>query len=368
MDQTKERILGRLADLVNVDSGTGDREGLERIAAMLRQWAGELGLDFAALDASDGSRHYLLKRGRGERVLLIAHLDTVFAKGTAGVRPFSIDGDLARGPGVSDCKSGVVTILAALSKLAEARWPDREIVCLFNSDEEISSPGSREIIFKLAKECQEVLVVEPAEGENLTVARKGIGRFELRVAGKAAHSGSNYQDGSNAILEMAHKIIAVQNLTDLEAGVTLNVGVVSGGFRPNIVPDFAAAEIDLRIVRPGQETPVIEAMERIARECRVPGTSGSLGGGITRPPMPATPAGLELLKKFQAAAGRLGFELGGVESGGGSDANLAASVGAAVIDGVGPIGGGHHSEDEYLEIPSLFRRIDLLAEFLRAAP
>lgn len=361
--------LSLLERMVNIDSGTGDPEGFPELAGILREKAAGLKLSFQTLTGADGSQHYYWRGGQGRRTLLVAHLDTVFPKGTANTRRFAIAGDLARGPGVSDCKSGVVTIIGALERLAEkSQWPAPGISCLFNTDEEIGSPGSRSLIEKLAGEAGTVLVVEPAEGENLTIARKGIGRFRLEVFGKAAHSGSNYGDGSNAILELARKIIAVQGLTRPEQGITLNVGVVSGGVRPNIIPDYATAEIDLRIKTNEQAERLIAALREIRTENSVPGTSAELSGGITRPPWESTLGGRELFKRFQLIGKKIGLELGAFESGGGSDANLAATTGVPTIDGLGPVGGGHHSEDEYLVIPSLWRRIELLAEFLKRLP
>lgn len=364
----EQQYLCLLETLVNIDSETGDNEGVRKITGVLGEKLNSWGFDFQRLAAGDGSEHYFAVKGQGERVLLIAHLDTVFPRGTAKSRPFRTDGDMAYGPGVSDCKSGVVTILGALDYLNRGSWPGYQIGCFFNTDEEIGSTGSREIIERLAGESAAVLVVEPSEGENITVARKGIGRFELRVTGKSAHSGSNYQDGANAILELAHKIIAVQALTDISAGITLNVGVVNGGLRPNIIPDYAGAEIDLRFRRPGEEVKVIEDLRRIAAASRVIGTVAGLSGGVTRPPMPPVPANMRLYKSFQQAAQDIGVELGTFQSGGGSDANFTAALGVPTIDGVGPVGGGHHSEDEYLVLPSLFRRIEILAHFLKRWP
>jgi glutamate carboxypeptidase len=355
-----------LSELVNIDSGTGDEEGLKRIVKVLQSRLRRLGMDLQPMAAGDGSLHYLAVRGQGKRILLVAHLDTVFAKGTAAKRNFRVKGDIAYGPGVSDCKSGVVTIVAALENLHRLdAWPGREIACCFNTDEEIGSPGSRPIIEKLAQGAEAVLVVEPAEGENITITRKGIGRFALQVFGKAAHSGSDYQVGRNAILELAHKIIAIQELTDLTAGVTLNVGVVSGGIRPNIVPDYAEAEIDLRIVCAGQETKIQDNLNRITSTSRVNGVHAKLSGGITRPPMPLMPQNEKLYNDFANVARSLGMKLGTFHSGGGSDANFTSALGVPTIDGVGPQGGGHHSEAEYLELSSLERRIGLLTEFLR---
>lgn len=355
-----------LAELVNIDSGTGDIEGLTRVAKVLQFRSEKLVMDWQPMKARDGSVHYLASRGQGKRILLVAHLDTVFAKGTVSKRNFQIKGDIAYGPGVSDCKSGVVTIMAALENLNRlGTWPGREIGCFFNTDEEIGSPSSRPIIEELAQDAEAVLVVEPAEGENITITRKGIGRFTLQVFGKAAHSGSDYQVGRNAILELAHKIIAIQELTDLTAGITLNVGVVSGGIRPNIVPDYAEAEIDLRIVYTGQETKVQDNLNRIAATSKVNGVLAKLSGGITRPPMPLLPQNEKLYNDFAKVARGLDMKLGIFHSGGGSDANFTSELGVPTIDGVGPQGGGHHSEAEYLELPSLERRIKLLTEFLK---
>ncbi len=279
--------LKLLADLVNIDSGTGNSEGMQRIAKILHFRLGKLQMDLEDMEAKDGSVHYFTGRGKGKRILLVAHLDTVFAEGTAAIRRFQVKGDMAHGPGVSDCKSGVVTIIGALEYLNRlGKWPGREVGCFFNTDEEIGSPGSRPIIEQLAKDAEAVLVVEPAEGENITVSRKGIGRFTLQVFGKAAHSGSNYQDGRNAVLELAHKIIAIQELTDFTAGVTLNVGVISGGLRPNIVPDYAEAEIDLRIIKAEQTKKVLDELNRITGRNEVNEVLAKLSGGITRPPMP----------------------------------------------------------------------------------
>ncbi len=357
-----------LERMVNIDSGTGDIEGIKKISELIRPRLREIGFSFEPVEAEDGSVHFHARRGSGKKILLLAHLDTVFSKGTAKTRRFHTEGDLAFGPGVSDCKSGVVTIIGALDELKRYQWPDLEINCLFNSDEEISSPGSRKIIESLARDAAAVLVVEPAEMENITVARKGIGRFTLRVFGKAAHSGSNYLDGSNAILELAHQIIAIQGLSRVEEGITLNVGVIGGGAKPNIVPDYAVAEIDLRIIKPEQVELILKELREVTSVCKVLGNSTRLEGRITRPPMPSNETNLKLYEKIKSVGRSIGIELGALESGGGSDANFAAALGAPTIDGLGPIGGGHHSEAEYMNIPSLERRINLLASFIRILP
>jgi glutamate carboxypeptidase len=360
--------LNLLESMVNIDSGTGDTKGIFEVSELIRPRLKELGFSYEPVEAEDGSIHFLARKGTGKKVLLLAHLDTVFPAGTAVARKFNINGDLAFGPGVSDCKSGVTTIIGALEELSRRGWPDLEINCLFNSDEEISSPGSREIIERVAEGVSAVLVVEPAELENITVARKGIGRFALRVFGKAAHSGSNYTDGCNAILELAHQIIKIQGLSRVDQGITLNVGAITGGVRPNIVPDYAMAEVDLRIVRPEQEGLILKELKEITAICKTPGTKARLEGKITRPPMPSNALNLQLYETIKAVGRSIGIELGALESGGGSDANFTAALGIPTVDGLGPIGGGHHSEEEYMNIPSLERRINLLANFLKVFP
>ncbi|NLW48633.1 MAG: M20 family metallopeptidase [Firmicutes bacterium] len=362
------KYLNLLESMVNIDSGTGDTKGITKVSELIRPRLQDLGFSYEPVTAEDGSIHFLARRGTGKKVLLLAHLDTVFPTGTAVARKFNIKGDLALGPGVSDCKSGVTTIVGALEELSHRGWPDLEINCLFNSDEEISSPGSRGIIEKVAKDASAVLVVEPAEMENITVARKGIGRFTLRVFGKAAHAGSNYTDGCNAILELAHQIIKIQGLSRVDQGITLNVGTITGGVRPNIVPDYAMAEVDLRIVKPEQEDLILQELKEITGICKTPGTKTRLEGKITRPPMPSNALNLKLYEMIKAVGKKMGIELGAIESGGGSDANFTAALGIPTVDGLGPIGGGHHSEEEYMNISSLERRINLLAGFLKAFP
>ncbi|MCL6590740.1 MAG: M20 family metallopeptidase [Firmicutes bacterium] len=371
-----EYLVGLLEKLVNTDSGTGDEEGLARVAGLVKAEFERLGFEWKVFKAPDRSQHYYAANdgagpGGAEKVLLIAHLDTVFPKGTAGKRRFSIEGDLARGPGVSDCKSGVVTIIGALQQLIARHREGVKglglgIGCLFNTDEETGSPGSRPFIEELARQSKAVLVVEPAEGENITISRKGIGRFRLQVFGKAAHSGSNYQEGSNAIVALARQIIDIHHLTRLDEGITFNTGVISGGVRPNVIPDYAEAEIDLRITHAGQIPNALEDLQRVTASTGVPGTFARLTGEITRPPMPETPANIQLFYRLKKVAAEMGLPLGTFKSGGGSDANFTAALGTPTLDGLGPIGGGHHSESEFLSLPSLQQRIDLLSRFLQS--
>ncbi|NLG84326.1 MAG: M20 family metallopeptidase [Firmicutes bacterium] len=367
MDHGEGELLALLARLVAIDTPSGDRAGMMAAGEVLAAQLRKLGMELETIIDPAGGVHFKAEIGRGPKVVLLAHLDTVFPLGTAAERPFKIAGDSAYGPGVSDCKGGVVAVLGALRRLWADGWPAVRIICLFNGDEELGSPGSRFSLAEMAEEAVAVLVVEPAAGEELvTVSRQGIGRFTLRVCGKAAHSGSDYAKGRSAVLELAHKILAVHALTDLAAGVTLNVGAIGGGTRPNVVPDSAWAEIDLRVKEESQIGPILAALERIAAEKTVPETSATLSGGITRPPLPPKEANLRLFRSLEEVGRRLGIQLKPFCSGGGSDANLVAALGVPTLDGLGPAGGGHHSAAEFMSIPSLYRRVELLAEFLRA--
>ncbi|MGQ9780056.1 MAG: M20 family metallopeptidase [Bacillota bacterium] len=367
MDCTDGELLDLLARLVAIDTPSGDRAGMTAAGEVLAAELRKLGMELETIIDPAGGIHFKAEIGEGPKVVLLAHLDTVFPRGTTAERPFKITGDLAYGPGVSDCKGGVVAVLGALRRLRSAGWPAVRILCLFNGDEELGSPGSRFCLAEMAKEAVAVLVIEPAPAEDLViVGRQGIGRFTLRVHGKAAHSGSDYAEGRSAVLELAHKILAIHGLTDTATGITLNVGVIGGGTRPNVVPDSAWAEIDLRVRAEEQIGPTLAALERIATVNTVPETSATLSGGITRPPLPPKEANLRLYHVLAGIGRELGMDLKPFCSGGGSDANLVAALGVPVLDGLGPAGGGHHSAAESMSIPSLYRRVELLAEFLRA--
>jgi glutamate carboxypeptidase len=359
-----KKQLQLLEKMVNIDSGTGNAAGMAALGELIARQAAGLGFEFEKLTGADGSGHFYLHRGQGRRVLLLAHLDTVFERGTAAKRPFTIEGDRARGPGVSDCKSGVVTILGALGNLTRAGKVGGAIGCLFNTDEEIGSPGSRRIIEEFVRGSQAVLVVEPADGETITVARKGIGRFRLETFGRTAHSGSGFTEGRNAIWELAHKVVEIGKLTALEQGITLNVGTIRGGTRANVIPDYAVAEVDLRFKVAGSEQSILDRLRQITAVSHIAGVTARLNGGITRPSMECAPGNMHLFQLLRETGKALGMELTTYESGGGSDANFVAAVGTPVVDGVGPMGGGLHTETEYLEIPSLARRIALLTGVL----
>jgi glutamate carboxypeptidase len=291
-------------------------------------------------------------------------MDTVFPLGALGKMPFrEADGKLF-GPGVLDMKSGIVISLAAIERLQNSGGLDRPVTLLCTSDEEVGSLTSQTLIEALARESELVLVMESAllDG-SLKTWRKGVGEFWVKVKGRAAHAGGAHQDGRNAIEEMAHQVLVIQKLTDYERGTTLNVGVLRGGTVSNVVPEEAIAQVDVRVMQPGE-------WERIEAEMRalkpvLDGASLEISGSLNRPPMPFDERMKATFERAKSIAAGIGIELKAGGSGGGSDANFVAPLGIPVLDGLGAVGEGLHSEREFIFTDSLGERARLLAALLR---
>jgi glutamate carboxypeptidase len=291
-------------------------------------------------------------------------MDTVFPLGTLEKMPFrEVDGKIF-GPGTLDMKAGIVISLAAIEELQNAGGLNRPVTLLCTSDEEIGSLTSKTLIENLAKESELVLVLESAllDG-SLKTWRKGVGEFWIKVKGRAAHAGGAHEEGRNAIEEIAHQVLAIQKLTNYERGTTLNVGVVHGGTVSNVVPEEAVAQVDVRIMQPG-EWERIEA-EMGALRPALDGTSLEITGGLNRPPMPFDDRAKITFEKARLVAENIGIELKAGGSGGGSDANFVAPLGIPVLDGLGAVGEGYHSEREFIFVYSLQERARLLAALLR---
>jgi len=296
--------------------------------------------------------------------MLVAHLDTVYPVGTAAARPLRREGDILLGPGSADNKSGLLSGLYAMAALGDlgllAPFGTISMVC--GGDEETNMRSSGALLRELAPAYDLALVLEAGrENGDIVGARKGSGNFVLEVYGKAAHAGVEPHRGANAILALAHQTVALQALNGMREGVTLNVGLVQGGTRPNVVPDYARAEIDVRIVRPEDMEPVGTAIAKIAANPVVPGVTAQLGDGWHFAPMARTPAIAALAKLAASCAGELGFDVKDAATGGISYANLLASLGLPVLDGLGPVGGLDHSPNEYISIASIVPRTALLA-------
>jgi len=350
--------LGFLERLVNQDSGTYDQADVLKVGDLLAGACADLGFDVRRIAQKELGDHILARRtraGSDKALLCIGHMDTVFPSGTVASRPFRIDGDRATGPGVLDMKGGLAVLLFAVRALA-ATDSDAlrrlSLTILINSDEEIGSPTSRQ------------LVLEPARpnGE-CVIGRKGVGHFRLEVFGRQAHAGSQPEFGINAIWELAHKVCAVQALTDLMRGTTVNVGVIQGGERSNVVPDYARADVDLRVWSLEEAERVTRAFREIVERSAVPGATARLNGEVSTPPWQTDEGTRRMLTVLQEAGSSLGLAFAGVTTGGGSDGNRTAQI-IPTLDGLGPVGSKMHSPEEYLEVPSLLQRTALLALFL----
>jgi glutamate carboxypeptidase len=309
-------------------------------------------------------------RSSRKPILLLGHLDTVWAPGTLKSMPWREEGGRIFGPGVLDMKAGVVMALAAVRTLNEAggRGPvgaRRPVTLLLNSDEEVGSPVSRAITERLARECEAVLVLEPAQGLACKTARKGVGDYRLEVTGVAAHSGVDFERGHSAVLELARLLEKVAAFTDLGIGRTVNPGVIGGGTRANVIAQHAWAEVDVRIARAADAAKV----ERLFRslKCEDPACSVKITGGINRPPMERKPGTVELYKQARKLAAELGFELAEASTGGGSDGNFTAALGIPTLDGLGAVGEGAHAAHESIITEHLIPRTALLAALLASS-
>jgi len=284
--------------------------------------------------------------------------------GTIERKPFALDGDVARGPGVYDMKASVAMMLQALRLLRDRQVPHRRITWLINTEEEVGSPVSRPHIERLARESAYVLVLEPpvAPDGALKTARKGVGMFNMRISGVAAHAGADPEKGISAIQELANQIQYLHGLTDFTLGTTVNVGVVSGGTARNVVAAEAAAQIDLRVTTMTEAQRAVQAI--LAATPRLHGATVSVEGGLNRPPMERTERIAAAFGRAQEAGHRLGLTLSEASTGGGSDGNFTAAIGAATIDGLGCTGNGAHAEHEHISLDGLAERTALLTELL----
>jgi glutamate carboxypeptidase len=264
-----------------------------------------------------------------------------------------------------DMKSGLLTGLYALRALANTA-PWGEIIFLCNSDEEVGSPSSHPIVERLASEVDAALVLEPnSRVDKTTIARKGVATFRIDVAGLSAHAGVEPDKGSNSIIELAHRLIAVHALNGTISGVTLNAGVIHGGERPNVVPDAAYALVDVRAADPSGQEAVERALQALVDAApTITGTTTRLSGGFVHQPFTQSPASKRLFDLASAVASELGYTLQGGPTGGGSDGNTTATAGTPTLDGLGPAGGKAHNPGEYIEIDSVAPRVALLAGLL----
>lgn len=359
-------LLERLALLVNIDSGSGQTGGVNAIMAYLEQWLRDIGFG-VTLHNAEQFGHNLMARltGKGQlRLLLVGHVDTVYKVGAAAIQPFEIRDGLAYGPGVIDMKSGVLMGLYAVRVLVESGFREfGELYIVFNNDEEVGSMGSATLLSDVARKVDRGLVLEGARSiEVLTHARKGADRYLLEVQGIPAHSGAEPHKGRSAVIELAHKMIAIHNLHTLYPGVTFNVTRISSSELYNIVPDHARCFISVRAFTEQGLEMAASALEQIAAGSCIPDTRTRLTRMRGRKPYQATPEILHMIEMAKQEGQALGLSIRQEGKGGLSDANLLMEAGLPTLDSLGPTGGGMHDLNrEYLQLDSIPVRGALLA-------
>ena len=356
------RLRARLRELVEVESPSEDKAAVDRAGELVAGWAEELGgrvkrhRQKAFGDVLE--LRFGAARSKRGRVLLLGHLDTVWLMGTLKKMPWREGEGKLWGPGVLDMKAGVVMALEAVAALRELD-AERPVSLLLVSEEEVGSPVSRAITERLAAECAAVLVLEPAQGLAYKTARKGVGNYELRVEGVGSHAGVDFGSGHSAVLEMARLVETVSGFKDLSKGLTVNVGVIAGGTRSNVVAAACRAEVDVRIAK-AKDAVRVERMFRgltvTDKACRL-----TVSGGINRPPMERKAGTVALFKLARGLAAEMGLTLEEAATGGGSDGNFTAALGVATLDGMGAVGVGAHAAHEHVEVKHLVERTVLLA-------
>jgi len=362
----QEEMVSRLRLLVNIDSGSGQSEGVNQIMAHLCEWVSALDFAVTLHDSEPyGSNLVARRRGRGSlRLLLVGHVDTVYPRGAANTRPFALHEQMATGPGVIDMKSGVLMGIYTLRALIESGFEQfGEIILVLNNDEEVGSPGSAPLLREIAHEIDVALVLEPTRSaEILTQARKGADKYILEVTGIPAHSGAEPHKGRSAVIELAYKMLAVHSLNSLFPGTTFNVTRLSSSEPLNVVPDFARCHISVRAHDERSLQLASETLEQIAAGSSVPGTRTRLARTRGRTPYTTTPEIARLVEMAKLEGAGLGLNIMAESKGGVSDANVLMECGIPTLDSLGPVGGGMHDLNlEHLRVDSLPLRGAMLA-------
>ncbi len=355
------QMVEQLGEFVNLESPSLDVEHLQVSAKYLAGLFEKVTGRRAEIINGESGPHVHWKGGDDTKVLIVGHHDTVFPLGTTAKRPFSIDGDIARGPGIFDMKAGIVQAIHGLSAISDSS----QVEMLITADEEVGSYTSRELIESRARATGAVLVLEPsADGGALKIARKGVGTFTVHIGGRASHAGLEPEKGINALVELAAQVQCIVAMARPELGTTVTPTVATAGNSENVVPDAAMIKVDVRVVLP-------EEKERIELELSqlkptVSGATIKVTGSVNRPPMHES-AGRALFGVAEVVAKDLGIKnLQGVAVGGGSDGNFTAAIGIPTLDGMGAVGGGAHAITEHVLISTMGERAALVAGVARA--
>lgn len=365
LDGQRPAMTELLERVVNIDSGSYNKEGVDAVGRAFEEWFEAEGIPTERVphgEFGDCIRAHV-SGGEGNRpVLLMGHRDTVFPDGEAERRPFRIEGDIAYGPGVADMKAGLVMnafVLAAFKRFGGSPYP---LIGLYTSDEEIASPSSRSVIEDEARNAHVVFNAEPGrESGNAVIGRKGASFFKIKITGTPAHSGVQHEKGISAIGELAAKITELHKLTDYDIGTTVNVGIVSGGNAVNMVAPNAEAQVDVRFKTMESRDAVWERITEILETAYVPGTETEITESRGFLPLTQSPESRQMFDVYTAAGADVGLTIGGEFTGGSADSGFTAQVGAPTVCGTGPVGGRAHTPEEFMRLDTMVPRAKTVA-------
>ncbi len=361
LDARTAQMLEHVKQFVNTESPSNEPELLQTSAEFLAKVMTEVLGKAPEIIPSDKGPHVHWKGSDDTKVLIVGHHDTVFQKGTVAKRGFSIDGDIARGPGIFDMKAGIIQAIYGLSEIREAYHAE----ILITADEEIGSYASRALIEARAKATGNVLVFEPSgNGDALKIARKGVGTFRVDIAGRASHAGLEPEKGINALIELAAQVQTIAAIGQPEIGTTVTPTIATAGTTENVVPAAAQITVDVRVNVLSEKARVESAFS--ALQPTVSGATISVSGSINRPPMHES-SSTTLYAVAQSVAQGIGItDLQGIAVGGGSDGNFTAAIGVPTLDGLGACGGGAHADSEHIKVSKMGERAALAAAITRA--
>lgn len=366
LERNKPELIKVLQEVVELESPSNDKQAVDKLVNYLAQMNSCPDIKTEIIPQQEVGNCLRIEWGSGsEQILLLCHLDTVWPLGELARRPVKIEDGKMYGPGVYDMKGGTIQAFFALRALRELGIKtDKRIVFFCNSDEETGSKYSRVQIEAEALRSKWVLVPEPTTGPEgaVKVWRKGAANYHLSITGRAAHAGTDHEKGANALHELAHQILKLEGMTDYGVGTTVNVGVAQGGSVSNVVPEFAAAEVDVRVK-------VMDEAHRIEKEILaltpvLKGTSIKVSGKLNRPPMEATDGNMALYAHAKTLAKELGFELKASGVGGASDGNFTSALGIPTLDGIGAVGDGAHALHEHVDLDTIVPRTALMVKLL----
>jgi glutamate carboxypeptidase len=344
-----------LQSLVQAESFSNDPAGVAACAGVLAAHGERLLGASPDQRGENGRPHLLWRFGSRQRVLLVGHFDTVWPRGTIDRKPFAVDGDRITGPGSFDMKSGIVQGMHALATLSSLDG----VALLLTSDEELGSPTSAELIRELAMEADAALILEPSAQGALKTGRKGVSVYSIEITGRAAHAGLEPEKGANALIELAHQVLAISSLADPSKGTSVTPTVAQAGTAINVVPASARIDVDVRVLSIAEQDRIAKAMRELPP--RTPGITLTIDADENRPPMEPSSA-TDLFARAQRLASGLGLPpIEGVTVGGASDGNITAAAGCPTLDGLGAAGDGAHAENEHVVLSEMAPRAALLA-------